>query len=243
MIRRPPRSTLFPYTTLFRSREVRGADRKLEIVLELIGRRSVAPAGIAVALPALGLHVELLSAGEELGRGRRRRREHDRRLRLLLLPPSREGLDVRDDREPRFVRDFMPRRHRGPADAARDRAEEVAVGRQRAGRRRAELERADREVARPRGEEGGGEAVAVALRSVAADAMLPIFLPATGDEVGGLWNPHHGERHVLRLEDLPPRPAIRAELLHIPDESDELPRPDQQEDGREGGRAVARRPQ
>src|SRR2546430_4589511 len=25
MIRRPPRSTLFPYTTLFRSREVRGA--------------------------------------------------------------------------------------------------------------------------------------------------------------------------------------------------------------------------
>src|SRR6266516_6198018 len=27
MIRRPPRSTLFPYTTLFRSRRARGADR------------------------------------------------------------------------------------------------------------------------------------------------------------------------------------------------------------------------
>src|SRR3712207_7728950 len=27
MIRRPPRSTLFPYTTLFRSRHRRGADR------------------------------------------------------------------------------------------------------------------------------------------------------------------------------------------------------------------------
>src|SRR2546426_6067862 len=27
MIRRPPRSTLFPYTTLFRSREGRGPDR------------------------------------------------------------------------------------------------------------------------------------------------------------------------------------------------------------------------
>src|SRR3712207_9582324 len=26
MIRRPPRSTLFPYTTLFRSRDLRGAD-------------------------------------------------------------------------------------------------------------------------------------------------------------------------------------------------------------------------
>src|SRR3712207_8985929 len=30
MIRRPPRSTLFPYTTLFRSREVDGAEQPLE---------------------------------------------------------------------------------------------------------------------------------------------------------------------------------------------------------------------
>src|SRR3712207_8589672 len=30
MIRRPPRSTLFPYTTLFRSRAVRAADRPVE---------------------------------------------------------------------------------------------------------------------------------------------------------------------------------------------------------------------
>src|SRR2546425_7369674 len=29
MIRRPPRSTLFPYTTLFRSREERGQDRRV----------------------------------------------------------------------------------------------------------------------------------------------------------------------------------------------------------------------
>ena len=28
MIRRPPRSTLFPYTTLFRSEEERGAERR-----------------------------------------------------------------------------------------------------------------------------------------------------------------------------------------------------------------------
>src|SRR3712207_8698810 len=28
MIRRPPRSTLFPYTTLFRSLEIRAADRR-----------------------------------------------------------------------------------------------------------------------------------------------------------------------------------------------------------------------
>src|SRR5947209_9012432 len=31
MIRRPPRSTLFPYTTLFRSLERRGRDQRLEL--------------------------------------------------------------------------------------------------------------------------------------------------------------------------------------------------------------------
>src|SRR3989449_11066566 len=30
MIRRPPRSTLFPYTTLFRSREVRGEPARIQ---------------------------------------------------------------------------------------------------------------------------------------------------------------------------------------------------------------------
>src|SRR2546425_2130074 len=33
MIRRPPRSTLFPYTTLFRSRVVGGGDRALRVRL------------------------------------------------------------------------------------------------------------------------------------------------------------------------------------------------------------------
>src|SRR2546430_16510632 len=31
MIRRPPRSTLFPYTTLFRSLELAGVDQRLEV--------------------------------------------------------------------------------------------------------------------------------------------------------------------------------------------------------------------
>src|SRR5256886_9390115 len=44
MIRRPPRSTLFPYTTLFRSRAVAFAFRELKLVVE--------PGG-AVALAAL----------------------------------------------------------------------------------------------------------------------------------------------------------------------------------------------
>src|SRR2546422_9560501 len=34
MIRRPPRSTLFPYTTLFRSRELRAAGRPLAVFVE-----------------------------------------------------------------------------------------------------------------------------------------------------------------------------------------------------------------
>src|SRR2546425_13374076 len=43
MIRRPPRSTLFPYTTLFRSRDAVGLDRLLRVadtlhgVLEILG--------------------------------------------------------------------------------------------------------------------------------------------------------------------------------------------------------------
>src|SRR2546430_8661953 len=40
MIRRPPRSTLFPYTTLFRSTERHGPDGRLACPVEdLVGRR------------------------------------------------------------------------------------------------------------------------------------------------------------------------------------------------------------
>src|SRR2546421_8663654 len=47
MIRRPPRSTLFPYTTLFRSRRLRAAQR-----LELVGQclPLVAPRPLLFAL-------------------------------------------------------------------------------------------------------------------------------------------------------------------------------------------------
>src|SRR3712207_7772392 len=50
MIRRPPRSTLFPYTTLFRSREVheavleRAERRQIEIVRRLVEHEQVAAA-------------------------------------------------------------------------------------------------------------------------------------------------------------------------------------------------------
>src|SRR3712207_8779684 len=41
MIRRPPRSTLFPYTTLFRS-PVQGQEGKVEILLEFVGLDALA---------------------------------------------------------------------------------------------------------------------------------------------------------------------------------------------------------
>src|SRR3712207_8349796 len=43
MIRRPPRSTLFPYTTLFRSRTSLRADETEMIDVELVGRYAVKP--------------------------------------------------------------------------------------------------------------------------------------------------------------------------------------------------------
>src|SRR2546422_6590228 len=54
MIRRPPRSTLFPYTTLFRSRELQ--QRLAGLVLELDREVRVAPTRVAGALERLGDH-------------------------------------------------------------------------------------------------------------------------------------------------------------------------------------------
>src|SRR2546430_3304954 len=84
MIRRPPRSTLFPYTTLFRSREVaRKGEPAAALAEELAherhrrAREEAAPDGdvIAVLDPSDGV----LQRRELLGR----------RLRLGLEPPAR----------------------------------------------------------------------------------------------------------------------------------------------------------
>src|SRR3712207_9197372 len=71
MIRRPPRSTLFPYTTLFRSRPGRGArpelepdsvgDRSRDLVLQ---RQRVA----YVTLEAVGPDVLIIRGPDELRR-------------------------------------------------------------------------------------------------------------------------------------------------------------------------------
>src|SRR3712207_8443538 len=47
MIRRPPRSTLFPYTTLFRSKTCSGSTRRLRGATLWTGLASIAPSSMA----------------------------------------------------------------------------------------------------------------------------------------------------------------------------------------------------
>src|SRR3712207_9433080 len=69
MIRRPPRSTLFPYTTLFRSRHV-DADQVLALVVDdrvdadrRLARLAVADDQLALTAPDVRHGVDRLDAG------------------------------------------------------------------------------------------------------------------------------------------------------------------------------------
>src|SRR3989441_11299707 len=82
MIRRPPRSTLFPYTTLFRSQSHRWTDVSLEAI-ERRNREMEVPARVLATIDrdALGpddqLHHDLFRRGiEESLEGRRFKGEH-----------------------------------------------------------------------------------------------------------------------------------------------------------------------
>src|SRR3712207_8141463 len=65
MIRRPPRSTLFPYTTLFRSAEPRG------VAADLVEHHEPRPPVVGAVLDALGHDrtAGLLEPGRRLGPG------------------------------------------------------------------------------------------------------------------------------------------------------------------------------
>src|SRR3712207_8734647 len=71
MIRRPPRSTLFPYTTLFRSEED-----------EILGRDRVEVGDVVIAMRSSGLHSNGYSLVRHvlLGAGRMRSEEHTSEL-------------------------------------------------------------------------------------------------------------------------------------------------------------------
>src|SRR2546422_2695609 len=72
MIRRPPRSTLFPYTTLFRSQVLHGSLRSLERQLRGLGGRTLdgAARGSITALQHVtdSLARAVRNAGDELDR-------------------------------------------------------------------------------------------------------------------------------------------------------------------------------
>src|SRR5438552_191157 len=116
------------------------------------------------------------------------RRARGRRLGLLVLPAAREGLDERDDGESLLVRELMPRGHCGPPDAARDRAVEIAVGRQGSRRCRAELEDPEREVSGAWGEEGRGRTIAVSALSATAAARGLIGLAPERQQILAAWD-------------------------------------------------------
>src|SRR5256885_17267850 len=89
MIRRPPRSTLFPYTTLFRSVGVAGGDGHVPPQTE---RVELIDPGVVARLGAAGLgHVLQLRAGERIQRPAlgavraRRRRSVERALALAAI--------------------------------------------------------------------------------------------------------------------------------------------------------------
>src|SRR3712207_7617650 len=74
MIRRPPRSTLFPYTTLFRSRPERPLERRQELPG---GTSALFPPGERLLRP---LRDERASLGLQLGTALSRSEEHTSEL-------------------------------------------------------------------------------------------------------------------------------------------------------------------
>src|SRR3712207_8993423 len=62
MIRRPPRSTLFPYTTLFRSELLQSVARKARQVVESYDRAAEASA-LAVGMRSAGTETALTGVG------------------------------------------------------------------------------------------------------------------------------------------------------------------------------------
>src|SRR3712207_6877924 len=97
MIRRPPRSTLFPYTTLFRSRH---GEEVVGVHQPGVGGDDAVPVGVGVV--ARG-DLEPLPLADERGHGRRRRsEEHTSELQSrqylvcrLLLEKKKSASDSR----------------------------------------------------------------------------------------------------------------------------------------------------
>src|SRR5256886_17542236 len=95
MIRRPPRSTLFPYTTLFRSRGGNGEETCREILRAFFGSADgqvrflgTAPGGLAGTRPGLEVWLARRGSGDRgAGVGGRRQRLPFREPPAAARPP------------------------------------------------------------------------------------------------------------------------------------------------------------
>src|SRR2546425_5590033 len=96
MIRRPPRSTLFPYTTLFRSRvQRRQLERSLDQLLEL-----GAVVGHATTRATQRVRRSNDRREPSLAHGRERSEEHTSELQSLAYLVCRLLLEKKNNREP-----------------------------------------------------------------------------------------------------------------------------------------------
>src|SRR2546429_4570713 len=88
MIRRPPRSTLFPYTTLFRSRDVRGDEHLVAPVADDEGGVAAAKGDERVRRGAVdasdGISAPQVAGGPEDRPGQSRSEEHTSELQSRL---------------------------------------------------------------------------------------------------------------------------------------------------------------
>src|SRR3989442_7346585 len=91
MIRRPPRSTLFPYTTLFRSSLVETHEDLPVELLDEAGAPRVAPQGLAVLRHDLRVRLEGDVLGRIIGRVALHRRMSSFISRTALSMPTREA--------------------------------------------------------------------------------------------------------------------------------------------------------
>src|SRR2546425_6344788 len=98
MIRRPPRSTLFPYTTLFRSQGGHRGERAAELVFERLDQ--------PLAHAPLGLEQAILQIPEGIrhlvhdGRAVARSEEHTSELQSLAYLVCRLLLEKKNNRGP-----------------------------------------------------------------------------------------------------------------------------------------------
>src|SRR5256886_5145689 len=101
MIRRPPRSTLFPYTTLFRSRRLGVGEDGRDPVRERLGHdRVVGEAPVGVVAGDLGLLAEVLACRRAVRAGAARGaqpRDADTLARREASRPGPAAVDLAHD--------------------------------------------------------------------------------------------------------------------------------------------------